>query len=69
MKINYIRLFLLNYIFLLILEITFKSVMLNTHDIGYLYIVLFSLPIALVITFIGSLFKKKIVNKVITIVL
>ena len=69
MKINYIRLFLLNYIFLLILEITFKSVMLNTHDIGYLYIILFSLPIALVITFIGSLFKKKIVNKIITIVL
>lgn len=69
MKINYIRLFLLNYIFLLILELTFKIVILNTYDIGFIYIVLFSLPIALIITLLGSLFKKRIINKVISIIL
>ena len=67
MKINYIRLFLLNYFFLLILELSFKAVMLNTNDIGYIYIIFFSLPIALVLTFLGSLFKKKVINRIVSI--
>ena len=69
MKINYIRLFLINYIYLLILELTFKISILNTNDIGFLYITLFSLPIALVITLLGSVSKKRVVNKIVSLIL
>lgn len=69
MKINSIRLFLLNYLFLIILELSFKFLILQTYDIGILYIVLFTLPIALVITLLSSLFKKRIFNKIISIIL
>lgn len=69
MKINSIRLFLLNYFFLIILELSFKFLILETYDIGILYIILFTLPIALVITLLSSLFKKRIINKVISIIL
>lgn len=67
MRINYIRLFLVNYIYLLILELTFKFAVLKTVDLGILYIFIFSLPIALMLTFISSLFRKRIVNQVVSI--
>lgn len=69
MRINYIKLFILNYVYLLILELTFKLAILKTVDLGILYILIFSLPIALIITFISSLFKKRIINQVISIMI
>lgn len=69
MRINYMRLFVLNYIYLLILELTFKLAVLKTVDLGILYIIIFSLPIALLITFVSSLFKKRRVNQVISIII
>ena len=67
MRINYIKLFLVNYIYLLILELTFKLTVLKTFDLGILYIIIFSLPIALLITFVSSLFKKRLINQIISI--
>lgn len=66
MRFNYIRLFLLNYVYLLILELTFKIAVIKTIDLGIIYIVIFTLPIALFITFITSLFKQKRVNQIIS---
>lgn len=69
MKLNYTKMFLINYIYLLILELIFKLLVINTFDIGLLYIIIFSLPIAVIITFISSLFKKNIINKIISILI
>ncbi|MDE5630240.1 MAG: sulfatase-like hydrolase/transferase, partial [Bacilli bacterium] len=41
----------------------------KTFDLGVLYIAIFSLPIALIITFISSLFEKRRINQIISIVI
>lgn len=69
MKINYSKLFLVNYLYLLILEMIFKLFVLKTYDIGILYIIVFTLPIALVISFISSLFKKAWLNRIVSIII
>lgn len=69
MKLNYTKMFLVNYLYLLILEFIFKFFVIKTFDIGILYIIIFSLPIAIFITFITSLFKRRIINKIISIIL
>lgn len=69
MKLNYIKLFLINYLYLLFLEIMFKINVLHTSDIGLFYTLIFTMPFALLITIVSSLFKKRIINKIINIVL
>ncbi|MDE6141320.1 MAG: sulfatase-like hydrolase/transferase, partial [Bacilli bacterium] len=69
MRINYMKLFVVNYIYLIILELMFKLTILKTFDLGVLYIAIFSLPIALIITFISSLFEKRRINQIISIVI
>ena len=69
MKMNYLKLSFINYIYLVILEVLFKIFVMNTYDIGFLYIAFFSLPIAFIITFISSLFKNRKVNRVISIIM
>lgn len=69
MSVNYSKLFIINYCFIVILEVLFKCRIMVTNDIGYLYILIFSLPIAAILTFISSMFKKRIINKVIGIIL
>lgn len=66
MKFNYPKLFVLNYIYILVLEFVFKFGVLKTYDIGILYILILSLPIALFFTFLMSLFKKSSINRVIS---
>lgn len=69
MRVNYSKLFIINYCFIVILEVLFKCRIMVTNDIGYLYLLIFSLPIAAILTFISSMFKKRIINKVIGIIL
>ncbi len=69
MKFNYTKLCVLNYIFIIILELLFKFFIMGSADIGYLYILVFSMPFAFLITFLGSLFWNRKVNRVISIIL
>ena len=69
MRVNYSKLFIINYCFIIILEVLFKCRIMGTNDIGYLYLLIFSLPIAAILTFISSMFKKRNINKVIAIIL
>lgn len=69
MRKEYTKLFLINYLYLLILELIFKVFMMGSLDIGLLYIPIFLLPISLVITFISSLFKSSKVNRIISIII
>ena len=67
MKINYYKLVLVNYLFILILEFIFKFFVFQTFDIGVLYILIFSFPVAVFISFISSLFKNNKVNRILSI--
>lgn len=69
MKFNYPKMIILNYIYLILLEGIFKLFVMKTVDIGMMYIIIFSLPIAIILTFIMSLFKNRQVNRVISILL
>lgn len=69
MKINYGKLFVLNYVLLLSLELIFKLLVIKTLDIGILYIVFFTLFVASIVTIVMSLFKKTKINKIISIIL
>lgn len=69
MRSQYIKLFIYNYLYLLGLEFAFKIAILKTYDIGFFYILLFSLPIALMLTFFSSLFKRKNINRFISILI
>ncbi len=66
MKINFTKLFLINYFYILILEFLFKFFVIKTGGVGFFYIVIFTLFISAIITFIMSLFKNKKVNKIIS---
>ena len=66
MKIDYVRLFLLNYIYLLVLEISFKLFVVKTFDYNIIYLFIFSLPLAMIITFLMSISRKKWVNQVLS---
>ncbi len=67
MKINYNKLVLINYLFILVLEFIFKFFVFQSFDIGILYILIFSFPIAVIISFITSLFKNNKINRIISI--
>ncbi len=69
MRSQYIKLFIYNYLYLLGLEFIFKIAVLKTYDMGFFYILLFSLPIAVFITFISSLSKKRSINRFVSILL
>ncbi len=66
MKINFTKLFLINYFYILILEFLFKFFVIKTGGVGFFYIAIFTLFISVIITFIMSLFKNKKVNKIIS---
>ena len=68
MKINYHKLVLINYIFLLILEFIFKFYIYQIFDLGVVYILLFTFPVAVFISFIMSLFKNNKINRVFAII-
>lgn len=65
MKLNYGKLFVLNYILLLIMELVFKLFVIRTIDLGVFYIGVFTLLSASIVTILMSLFKKRKVNKII----
>lgn len=69
MKINYTKLFLVNYLFLFILELIFKFFVFQTYDLGIVYIAILILPIAMLISFIMSLFKSPKVNRIFAIII
>ena len=67
--INYKKMWMLNFIYLIILELTFKSFMMTVSIQNIFYTIMFSLPISLILTFLMSLFKNRKVNKIISIVI
>ena len=69
MKIRGTKLLLLYYFYLLALELVFKFFVIKTIDIGLLYITIFTMPVAVIIYLLGSLFKKNIINKIISFIL
>ncbi len=69
MKLNYGKLFVLNYILLLCLELVFKCFVINTFDVGIFYIIVFTLLVASIVTILMSLFKKNKINKIIGVLL
>ena len=59
-----------NIIFIIFLEIIFKaSTIKEVLSLNLIYMVLFSIPIAIVLTLLETLFKKEKVNRIITIIL
>ena len=69
MKINYSKFVLVNYLFLLLLEFTFKFFVYQNITIDILYMVVFTFPVAVLISSLMSLFKSNKVNKVISIIM
>lgn len=69
MKLNYGKLFVLNYVLLLVLELIFKISVIKTFDVGVFYIIIFTLLTASIVTFLMSLFKNTKINKIISIVI
>ena len=69
MKINYSKFILVNYLFLLILELIFKFFVFQNINIDVLYIIVFTFPVAVLFSMLMSLFKNNKVNKIISIIL
>ena len=67
--INYKKMWILNFIYLIILELTFKSFMMGINFQNVFYTIMFSLPISLILTFLMSLFKNRKINKIVSIVI
>ncbi|MBR6072781.1 MAG: sulfatase-like hydrolase/transferase [Bacilli bacterium] len=65
MKNNTDRLFILNYLFILFLEIVYKCVIFEGLDINVLYLAVFTLPISILFTMITNLIHP-IVNRILT---
>ena len=68
MKINYPRLILVNFLYILVMEFTFKFFVLDTFDLGILYIPIFSLFLSILFTFLMNFSKHKLINKIISII-
>lgn len=69
MKNNYSKLLLLNYSFIVILELLFKFFVIKSFDVGILYILVSSLFVSSVLTSIMSLINNKIVNRIISVLI
>lgn len=67
--INYKKMWMLNFIYLIILELTFKSFMMTVNIPNIFYTIIFSLSISFVLTFLMSLFKNRKLNKIISIII
>ena len=67
MKNNYSKLLLLNYSFIVILELLFKFFVIKSFDVGILYILVSSLFVSSVLTSIMTLINNKIVNRIISV--
>ena len=69
MKNNYSKLLLLNYSFIVILELLFKFFVIKSFDVGILYILVSSLFVSSVLTSIMSLINNKIVSRIISVLI
>ncbi|MCH5167233.1 MAG: LTA synthase family protein [Erysipelotrichales bacterium] len=69
MKLNYAKLLIINYLFIMCLELLFKLLVIKTYDIGIFYICINSFAIANVITFLTYLFKNNVVNKIVSLII
>lgn len=69
MKQNYSKLFLLNYFFIVILELLFKFFVMKTFDVGVFYILVSSLFVSSLLTFIMSLFNNRIINRIVSVII
>ena len=69
MKNNYSKLLLLNYSFVVILELLFKFFVMKTFDVGIFYILISSLFVSSLLTFIMSLFNNKIINRIVSVII
>lgn len=69
MKQNYSKLFLLNYSFIVILELLFKFFVMKTFDVGVFYILVSSLFVSSLLTFIMTLFNNRIINRIVSVII
>ncbi len=69
MKLNYGKLFVINYLYIVAIELSFKLMVIKTFDIGIVYILIFSLIGASIVTFLSSLSKRRGVNRAISIII
>lgn len=69
MKQNYSKLFLLNYFFIVILELLFKFFVMKTFDVGVFYILVSSLFVSSLLTFIMTLFNNRIINRIVSVII
>lgn len=69
MKQNYSKLFLLNYSFIVILELLFKFFVIKTFDVGVFYILVSSLFVSSLLTFIMTLFNNRIINRIVSVII
>ncbi len=63
------RYFVINYSYLVLFELLFKIFVMQTYDIGFLYIFIFSLPISLSLCFLAHMTKKRGINRLISIII
>ena len=66
---NYKKMWIINFIYLTVLEISFKTFLMSLNIYNAFYTILFTLPISVILTFLMSLFKNKKTNKVISIII
>lgn len=69
MKGNYAKLLIVNYVYILILEMILKLFVLNTFDAGIFFIVISSFISANIVTFLSCLSRNVKLNKIINLVL
>ena len=69
MKNNFTRLVLINYLYILILEVVYKLYIYQSINLDIIYLVIFTMPIAVLFSLISNPVKWKIVNRVLTYIL
>lgn len=69
MKLNYLKLSFINYFLLVFLELLFKFFSMNVIDLNIGYILLFSLPISFLFTWLMSLFENNKINRVVAFII
>ena len=65
---SYKKMWIINFIYLIILELTFKMFLMSPNIYNIFYTILFTLPISMILSMVMSLFKNTKINKVISIV-
>ena len=64
---NYKKLWIINFIYIIVLELVFKLFLMSPNIYNIFYTILFTLPLSLILAFVMSISKRRKVNKAISI--